>query len=76
MQSFVTWFNGYKTYIALAVGALAIVVNHFVPIPVLHLDPANWLTDLYALVPAATIRHALARIEAQGVMVKAAMGLE
>jgi hypothetical protein len=61
--------DGYKTYIALASGAAVIALNHFGLLPdnmgqQLHLDPANWIHDEYALLLGATGRSAIAKIEA------------
>ena len=55
-----SFLDGKKTYLSLAIGTLAILVNHFVaPIPALHLNPDDWLTQLGALIPLATIRSAI-----------------
>lgn len=52
--------EGKKTYIATAVAALAIIVNHFFgPLPGIELDPDQWLTQLGTLVFPVTIRAAI-----------------
>ena len=57
--------DGYKTYITLAIGMLAVFLNHLgwwpndaVP---LHMDPANWVSAEFALVLAATGRSAITK---------------
>lgn len=55
--------NGKKTYITLGLGAATVIANHLgVPIPGVHLDDSNWLSDLFTLAAGATARHALAKI--------------
>lgn len=52
--------EGKKTYIAVAVAALTIIVNHFFgPLPGIALDPDQWLAQLGALVFPVTIRGAI-----------------
>lgn len=63
--SVVDWLVGKKTYIAAGVGILAVFVNHFVHVPGMSNDPANWLNDIYSLILVLTGRAALARIEAK-----------
>lgn len=49
--------KGKKTYLAMALGALAIIANHFgLPIPGTTMDPANWLSDLFTMAAGATMR--------------------
>ena len=60
MNNIWTALEGKRTYISLGVGALVIIVNHFFgPIPNINLDPNQWLAQLAALVPLATIRAAI-----------------
>lgn len=52
--------EGKKTYIAVAVVAIAIIANHFFgPLPGIELDPDQWLVQLGALVFPVTIRGAI-----------------
>mgnify|MGYP003406298763 FL=1 len=54
------FLQGKKTYVAVAVAALAIIANHFFgPLPGIGLDPDQWLTQLGALVFPTTIRAAM-----------------
>jgi hypothetical protein len=60
--------DGYKTYLALAFGALIIAANHFGLLPddmgkALNFDPNNWINDEYKLLLGATGRSALTKIE-------------
>jgi hypothetical protein len=58
--------SGYKTYIALAVGAIVIAANHFGFLPPDYapagLDPNNWVNDEYKLILGAFARSALAKV--------------
>jgi hypothetical protein len=63
MNSLLQSVDGYKTYIALAVGAVVVIVNHFVPLPNVTLDPSNWLTDLFQLALVATGRSAVTKVQ-------------
>jgi len=54
---------GKKTYISVALGAAVIAANHFGMLPPnmvpAGLDPANWVSQEYQLLLAATFRAAL-----------------
>jgi len=57
--------SGWKTYIALALGAIVIAANHYGFLPpdyAPNLDPNNWANDEYKLLLGATGRSALASI--------------
>lgn len=64
LSSITSLFNGNKTYIALAVGAVVVIANHFgISIPGSpNLDPANWTNDLFTLVLGGTFRSALGKL--------------
>jgi hypothetical protein len=57
-MNILAWLDGYKTYIAAAVGILAIAVNHFVPVAGMTPDP-DWLGHIYALIIVITGRSAI-----------------
>lgn len=60
MTALLASIDGYKTYIVLAFGVLAVLINHFIaPIPNVNLNSANWLTDLWTLTLGAAGRSAL-----------------
>lgn len=60
MPAFLQSIDGYKTYIVLAFGVLAVLVNHFIgPIPNVNLNSANWLTDIWTLLLGGAARSAL-----------------
>lgn len=54
--------SGYKTYATLAIGAATVIGNYFgLQIPGVHLDSANWLSDLFTIAAGATLRHAVGK---------------
>ena len=59
--------NGKKTYIGLAIGAVAIALNHFGwwpnTIAPLNLDPNNWLAQEWTILVTAFGRDALAKVK-------------
>jgi hypothetical protein len=63
-MQFLQQLDGYKTYIAIALGAVVVLANAFlgVSIPGVTLDKSNWLQDLWALVLLATGRSAIAKV--------------
>ena len=63
MSTILNAVDGYKTYIALVLGAIVIVANHFgIHAPGTTLDPNNWLNDLYLLILGATSRSAVTKV--------------
>lgn len=62
-----SFFDGNKTYVAVAIAAVAVALNHFgfwpqnmIP---LQLDPAQWVSDEWTLFLIATGRSAVKKLE-------------
>lgn len=63
MSQFMNMLDGKKTYLALLLGAIVIVANHFgIHAPGTTLDPNNWLNDLFTLALVATGRSAITKV--------------
>lgn len=62
-----SFLDGKKTYVALAVGAIAVALNHFGfwPQSLLPLqnDPNNWIADEWTIFLVATSRSAVKKLE-------------
>lgn len=62
-----TFLDGNKTYLACAVGAVAVALNHFGFWPQsmlpLQIDPAQWISDEWTIFLVATGRSAAKKLE-------------
>jgi hypothetical protein len=52
--------EGYKTYIACALGALVVIANHLgLSIPGITVDDSAFAVNMWAIITAAAIRHGI-----------------
>ncbi len=47
MKKVLETIDGYKIYGLCALAIVVTIVNHFVPLPYVNLDPSNWLNDIW-----------------------------
>lgn len=63
MTAILALLAGKKTYLLMGVGALTVLANHFIgPVPLVHLDPNNWVNDLWTIGVGLTFRSAIGGI--------------
>lgn len=63
MTAILALLAGKKTYLLMGVGALVVLANHFIgPVPLVKLDPNNWVNDLWTIGVGSTFRSAIGGI--------------
>jgi hypothetical protein len=70
VTGFLASVDGLKTYIGAGIGILAVLVTHFlhIPIPGVQLDDTQWLSSVYTLFMVIAGRSAIAKLDQKPVV--------